>query len=89
MTSRHIQSEEREKWDALCRMALAHGAKFLSRDYDEVVNAFKCGDAVVTRLFWLMVQAAEPDRIFNRVEYCSSCNRFHLWKSGNKSVFQE
>lgn len=89
MRNIHMPSQEREKWDALSRMALAHTAKFLSRDNSDVVNGFKSGDVLITRVFWLMIQAAEPERIFNRVEYCESCDRFHLWKSGKKAVFQK
>ncbi len=72
-------SNEQAKANKIARKILGEIAKRNGRSVASVIDAFKNQDVNITEEFWSLIRLEYPD--FNRVEYCSGCNKFHLWHS--------
>lgn len=72
-------SNEQAKANKIARKILGEIAKKNGRTVASVTGAFKHQDVDITEEFWCRIRQKHPD--LNRVEYCSGCNKFHLWHS--------
>ncbi|EED3923794.1 hypothetical protein T029_25265 [Salmonella enterica subsp. enterica serovar Give] len=76
--------KEQGKANKIARRALREIAKVTGRTADDVIRDFKNHDKTVTVSFWLLIDCDYPDK-YNRVEYCSGCNKFHLWRQPDRN----
>lgn len=70
--------KHKHKTDKLVRNILKKIAKNFGRTYKEALDDFRTHNEKLTLLFWIDISENFGDE-FNRVEFCPSCKKFHLF----------